>query len=48
MFIAMKRLEKTSQLAIYDGEGHVVYEWSLANAVDATNRLITFFNKYLK
>ena len=48
MFIAMKRLDKTAQLAIYEGEGHVPLSWSLANGVDAINRILSFLDKYLK
>jgi dipeptidyl aminopeptidase/acylaminoacyl peptidase len=47
MFIALKRLDKTAQLAIYEGEGHVPYEWSLDNGVDAINRILHFLDKYL-
>ncbi|MGD8778392.1 MAG: prolyl oligopeptidase family serine peptidase [Ignavibacteria bacterium] len=47
MFIAMKRLGKTAQLAVYNGEGHVPFTWSLANGVDAMNRVFNFLDKYL-
>ncbi|MGD8778399.1 MAG: prolyl oligopeptidase family serine peptidase [Ignavibacteria bacterium] len=47
MFVAMKRLDKTAQLAVYEGEGHVPCEWSLANGVDAVNRILNFLDKYL-
>jgi dipeptidyl aminopeptidase/acylaminoacyl peptidase len=48
MFNALKRLERTVQLAEYAGEGHVVYDWSLVNAVDAATRMLEFLNKYLR
>jgi dipeptidyl aminopeptidase/acylaminoacyl peptidase len=48
MFNALKRLDRTAQLATYAGEGHVVYEWSTANAVDGTSRMIEFLDRYLK
>ncbi len=48
MFNALKRLDKTAQLAVYAGEGHVLYEWSLVNAVDAAKRIVEFLQKYLK
>jgi dipeptidyl aminopeptidase/acylaminoacyl peptidase len=48
MFNALKRLDRTAQLATYAGEGHVVYEWSIANAVDGTSRMIEFLDRYLK
>jgi dipeptidyl aminopeptidase/acylaminoacyl peptidase len=47
MFIALKRLNKTAQLAIYEKEGHTVDNWSLAKAVDATERILKFLNTYL-
>ena len=47
MFNALERLGKTAQLAVYKGEGHVVWDWSKANAVDAYQRVLDFFDKYL-
>jgi dipeptidyl aminopeptidase/acylaminoacyl peptidase len=46
MFNALKRLDRTAQLAVYDGEGHVPGEWSLVNAVDVTQRMLDFIGKY--
>jgi len=46
MFNALKRLDRTAELAIYDGEGHVPGDWSLVNAVDATQRMIDWLGKY--
>lgn len=47
MFNALKRLERTVQLAIYKGEGHVIPEWSLTHAVDAATRMIEFLERHL-
>jgi dipeptidyl aminopeptidase/acylaminoacyl peptidase len=47
MFNALKRLERTAQLAEYAGEGHVVYDWSLPSAVDATTRMLAFLETYV-
>jgi dipeptidyl aminopeptidase/acylaminoacyl peptidase len=47
MYNALKRLGRTSELAIYDGEGHVPGDWSLVNAVDATDRMVHWFEKYM-
>jgi len=47
MYNALKRLQRTSELAIYDGEGHVPGDWSLANAVDAAQRMIDWLGKYM-
>ena len=48
LFGALRRLGRTAQLAVYQGEGHVVYEWDLANAIDATRRMLDFLNRHLK
>lgn len=47
MFTALKRLNRKAELAIYPGEGHVMDEWTLENALDGTMRVITFFNNHL-
>ena len=47
MFNALKRLDRTAELALYDGEGHVPGDWSLVNAVDATDRMVKWFEKYM-
>ena len=47
MFVALRRLEKTVQLAVYEGEGHTVDTWSLDKAVDATERILKFLDSYL-
>jgi dipeptidyl aminopeptidase/acylaminoacyl peptidase len=47
MYNALKRLERTTQLAVYAGEGHVPGDWSLVNAVDAAKRMLEFLEKYL-
>jgi dipeptidyl aminopeptidase/acylaminoacyl peptidase len=47
MYNALKRLGRTSELAVYDGEGHVPGDWSLANAVDAAQRMVDWLGKYM-
>jgi dipeptidyl aminopeptidase/acylaminoacyl peptidase len=47
MFNALKRMNRTAELAVYDGEGHVVYGWSRINAVDATERMLKFLETHL-
>ncbi|PYQ37335.1 MAG: hypothetical protein DMF54_07695 [Acidobacteria bacterium] len=47
MFNALKRLNRTAELAVYDGEGHVPGDWSLVNAVDATQRMLGWVEKYM-
>ena len=47
MFNALKRLGKTAQLAVYEGEGHVPGTWSFVNALDATHRMVDWLQKYM-
>jgi dipeptidyl aminopeptidase/acylaminoacyl peptidase len=47
MFNALKRLGRTAQLALYAGEGHRIRGWSLANGVDACQRIVAFIEKYM-
>ena len=47
MFSALTSLGRPVELATYPGEGHVVFDWSQANEVAATDKILTFFNKYL-
>jgi dipeptidyl aminopeptidase/acylaminoacyl peptidase len=46
MFNALKRLGRTAELAMYDGEGHVPGTWSRVNAVDATQRMVDWLARY--
>lgn len=48
LFSALRRLDRTVQLAAYHGQGHVVYSWTLANAADAAERMTGFFDRYLR
>jgi dipeptidyl aminopeptidase/acylaminoacyl peptidase len=47
MFVALKRLNKTAELVVYDKEGHTINNWSLEKAVDATQKILDFFAKYI-
>jgi dipeptidyl aminopeptidase/acylaminoacyl peptidase len=47
MYNALKRLDRTAELAVYAGEGHVPGDWSLVNAVDATDRMLTWLERYM-
>lgn len=46
MFCALRRLGRTAQLAVYEGEGHVITDWTLERAVDATDRVLSFLRRY--
>lgn len=48
MFNALKRLNRSAELAIYAGEGHVPDEWSLVNAVDAAQRMLAFLDAHVR
>ncbi|MBL8267709.1 alpha/beta hydrolase family protein [Steroidobacter sp.] len=47
LFVALRRLDKTAELALYAGQGHVISDWSPAQAVDASQRILQFLQKYL-
>jgi dipeptidyl aminopeptidase/acylaminoacyl peptidase len=48
LFNALRRLERTAQLAVYEGEGHVPSEWSRENFADLAERVLAFLNRHLK
>jgi dipeptidyl aminopeptidase/acylaminoacyl peptidase len=48
VLVALRRLGKQVAFAKYRGEGHDPAEWSYANQVDFSNRMIRWFDKYLK
>lgn len=48
VFVGLRRLGKPVAYAIYKGEPHVPSDWSYANQVDLANRVINWFDKYLK
>jgi dipeptidyl aminopeptidase/acylaminoacyl peptidase len=47
LFTALRRLDRPAQLASYAGQGHVIYEWKRAAAVDAAQRMVEFFRTHL-
>jgi dipeptidyl aminopeptidase/acylaminoacyl peptidase len=47
LFSALRRLERPVQLATYKGMGHVIYEWTRPNSVDAARRMVEFVRKHL-
>lgn len=48
IFVGLRRLGKTVLYAKYQGEDHSPRDWSYENQLDLTNRMIAWFNKYLK
>ena len=46
--MALKRLDRTAQLAVYEGQGHVVYEWDQKQAIDAAERMLDFLHHHLR
>jgi dipeptidyl aminopeptidase/acylaminoacyl peptidase len=47
LFSALRRLGKPAQLASYQDQGHVIYEWKRASAIDAAQRMVAFYRKHL-
>jgi dipeptidyl aminopeptidase/acylaminoacyl peptidase len=47
LFSALRRLDRPVQLATYEGMGHVVYEWTRPNAIDAAQRIVEFLRTHL-
>ena len=47
LFTALRRLDRPVQLATYGGMGHVIYEWTRPNAVDAARRIVGFVQSHL-
>jgi dipeptidyl aminopeptidase/acylaminoacyl peptidase len=47
LFSALRRLDRPVQLATYRGMGHVIYEWTRPNAVDAARRIVDFVRQHL-
>jgi dipeptidyl aminopeptidase/acylaminoacyl peptidase len=47
LFTALRRLDRPVQLATYAGMGHVIYEWTRPNAVDAARRIVGFVTDHL-
>lgn len=48
VFVGLRRLGKKVDYARYQGEPHSPDQWSYANQTDLCNRMITWFDKYLK
>jgi dipeptidyl aminopeptidase/acylaminoacyl peptidase len=48
VFVALRRLGKEVVYAKYAGEDHWQGTWSAANAEDYWNRVIDWFDRYLK
>jgi dipeptidyl aminopeptidase/acylaminoacyl peptidase len=48
VFVGLRRLGKEVEYAKYKGEGHSPIYWSYANQLDFCNRMIGWFDKYLK
>jgi dipeptidyl aminopeptidase/acylaminoacyl peptidase len=48
VFVSLRFLGKEVEYARYTGEGHGVADWSFANQVDYLNRVIAWFDRWLK
>ena len=47
MFSALRRLGRTAQLAVYEGQGHAIWEWEPKQAIDAAERMLDFLRRHL-
>ena len=47
LFSALRRLDREVELAVYHGQGHVIRNWNQAHAIDATRRMLDFFDRHL-
>ncbi|MGC2370731.1 MAG: prolyl oligopeptidase family serine peptidase, partial [Candidatus Sulfotelmatobacter sp.] len=48
VFVALRRLGKQVEYAKYAGEGHDPAAWRYSNQVDFSNRIIDWFDKWLR
>jgi dipeptidyl aminopeptidase/acylaminoacyl peptidase len=48
IFVGLRRLGKEVEYAKYEGEGHSPLYWTYAHQVDFVNRMIVWFDRYLK
>jgi len=48
VFVSLRFLGKEVEYARYEGEGHGVADWKFANQVDYLNRVIAWFDRWLK
>jgi len=46
MFVGLRRLGRAAQLAVYEGEGHVITDWDPGHAADAADRVLTFLRRH--
>jgi dipeptidyl aminopeptidase/acylaminoacyl peptidase len=47
LFAALRRLDRPAQFAGYEGQGHVIWEWRVPAAVDASRRMVEFYRRHL-
>lgn len=47
MFSALKRLNKTAELVLYDGENHSLGYWKYENIKDYYERVFNWLGRYL-
>jgi dipeptidyl aminopeptidase/acylaminoacyl peptidase len=48
LFVALRRLGRPVQLAVYAGSGHVLSDWPCAQAIDGAARIVNFLDRWLK
>ncbi len=48
MFSALRRMGRTAQLAVYEDQGHAIWEWEPKQAVNAAERMLDFLRRHLE
>jgi dipeptidyl aminopeptidase/acylaminoacyl peptidase len=48
LFVALRRLDKPVQLAIYKDSGHNLSDWPRTQAIDGASRIVEFLDRHLK
>ncbi len=48
VFVGLRLLGREVEYALYPGEGHDYAQWSRAHQEDVVNRILTWFDRYLK
>jgi len=48
VYVGLRRLGKVVEYAKYEGEDHSPVYWSYAHQIDFCNRMISWFEKYVK
>lgn len=48
LFVGLRPLDRSAQLAVYPGQGYAITDWSLEQAVDVSKRMVGFLEDHLR